>query len=117
MKNRISDLSTVALTSVLALGCASIAAAQTPATPGNGSDDNMNSHQPVTDTWITTKVKSTLATTEGVKSTNISVTTIDGVVTLTGVLSNDLAVKKAIAAAKSIDGVKSVDSAGLKSKG
>jgi hyperosmotically inducible protein len=76
----------------------------------------MNSDQPVTDTWITTKVKAELATTDGVKSTDIDVKTIDGVVTLTGVLGNSLAVKKAVAAAESIKGVKKVDHSGLKSQ-
>ncbi len=77
---------------------------------GNDSD------KPVNDTWITTKVKAELATTDGVKSTDIDVKTINGVVTLTGVLSTDLAVKKAVAAAESIQGVRKVDHSGLKSK-
>ena len=80
-----------------------------PMTPDNDSE------QPVTDTWITTKVKAELATTDGVKSTDISVTTVDGVVTLTGVLASSTGREKAIAAAKSIKGVKSVDASGLKS--
>jgi len=74
------------------------------------------SDQPVTDTWITTKVKTELATTEGVKSTKISVTTKDGIVALVGVLATQDAVDKAVAAAKSVKGVKSVDSSGLKVK-
>jgi hyperosmotically inducible periplasmic protein len=89
----------------LALSLASIAPAFAA---GNGSD------QPVTDTWITTKVKSELATTDGVKSTKISVTTVDGTVTLTGTLASEMAVEKAVAAAKSVKGVKTVDSSGLK---
>jgi hyperosmotically inducible protein len=81
------------------------------------ANDNMsNSDQPVTDSWITTKVKAELATTDGVKSTDISVKTVDGVVTLTGVLGTPLAVKKAVAAAESIKGVKKVDHDGLKSR-
>ncbi|MGB8376972.1 MAG: BON domain-containing protein [Rhodanobacteraceae bacterium] len=116
MKRKIADLSTLALSSVLALGCASLAAAQVPR-PGGSNDDTMNSDQPVTDTWITTKVKSKLATTEGIKSMDISITTVDGAVTLTGVLANDLAARKAIAVAKSVKGVTSVDSVGLKSRG
>ena len=92
----------------LALSLASIA-------PAFAADNN--SEQPVTDTWITTKVKSTLATTDGVKSMDIDVKTVDGTVTLTGVLDNSIAVKKAVAAAQSIKGVKSVDSSGLKSRG
>lgn len=76
----------------------------------------MDSEQPVTDTWITTKVKADLATTEGVHSTDISVDTVNGVVTLTGVQPNDIAVKKAIAVAKGIKGVIEVDASGLKAK-
>ena len=78
------------------------------------NDDKADSDQPVTDTWITTKVKTELATTEGVKSTDISVKTVDGVVTLTGVLATPVAVKKAVAAAESVKGVKKVDHSGLK---
>ena len=79
---------------------------------GNGND----SDHPVNDTWITTKVKAELATTDGVKSTDVDVKTVNGVVTLTGVLPTEVAVKKAVAAAESIQGVKKVDHAGLKSK-
>ena len=80
------------------------------------ANDNAGSDQPVTDTWITTKVKSELATTEGVKSADISVKTMDDVVTLTGTQATPLAVKKAVAAAESIKGVKKVDHSGLKSQ-
>lgn len=79
-------------------------------------DSSMSSNQPVSDTWITTKVKSELASTDGVKSSDVSVTTVNGAVTLTGVLANDLAVKKAVAATKSVKGVTQVDSSGLKSR-
>jgi len=74
-----------------------------------------SSDQPVKDSWITTKVKTELATTDGVKSTDVSVKTVDGVVTLTGVLATDEAVKKAVAAAQSVKGVRKVDDSGLKS--
>lgn len=88
--------------------------------PAQVSPDNpgaMDSNQPVSDTWITTKVKSELATTDGVESSDISVKTVNGVVTLTGVLASDIATKKAVAAAKSVKGVTQVDSSGLKSGG
>jgi hyperosmotically inducible protein len=86
-------------------------------TPSSAADEpSTQSNKPMSDTWITTKVKSELATTEGVNSTDVGVTTINGVVTLTGVLQSDIAVKKAVAAAQSVKGVKSVDSSGLKSK-
>ena len=113
MKLHSARFSTVALASLLAT-----AAAVPFATSAMASDTDTatKSDQPVTDTWITTKVKSELATTDGVKSLDISVKTVDGVVTLTGVLASDMAVKKAVAAAQSIKGVKSVDSSGLKAK-
>jgi hyperosmotically inducible protein len=61
-------------------------------------------------------VKTELADTHGMKSTDIAVKTIDGVVTLSGVLATDIAVRKSVAAAQGVKGVKRVDSAGLKSK-
>lgn len=106
------------LGSALALGAVNMAFAQNALAANGMSPDSMNndSEQPVTDTWITTKVKSELATTDGVKSMDIDVTTVNGVVTLTGVLATDIAVDKAVAAAKSVKGVTSVDSSGLKVK-
>jgi hyperosmotically inducible protein len=116
MKTLASRFPTLALASILSLGCAAaVSAAPAPVSPNNDETD-MKSDQPVTDTWITTKVKSVLATTDGVKSMDVSVKTVDGVVTLTGVLATDVAVKKAVAAAESVKGVKKVDASGLKSK-
>ncbi|BAX62800.1 BON domain-containing protein [Burkholderia stabilis] len=82
----------------------------------NGNGMHAESNQPVTDTWITTKVKSRLAATDGVKSLDIDVKTVDGVVTLTGVLPSKIAVKKAIAVSRAVKGVKHVDASGLKAK-
>jgi hyperosmotically inducible protein len=79
-------------------------------------DHSSSAGQAVSDAWITTKVKSELATTKGVKSTDVTVKTVDGVVTLVGVLPSKLAVDKAVAAAKSVKGVKDVDDSGLKVK-
>jgi len=76
-----------------------------------------SSDQPVSDAWITMKVKSELATTRDIKSMDISVKTQDGVVQLSGTQPNDIAVKKAVAAAQSIKGVTRVDASGLKSQG
>jgi hyperosmotically inducible protein len=115
MKTPNRTLPALALVSILSLGCASLAVATQVPTATNGASA-VDSNQPVTDSWITTKVKSELATTAGVKSMDISVKTVDGVVILTGVLATDVAVKKAIAAAGAVKGVKSVDATGLKSK-
>jgi hyperosmotically inducible protein len=98
-----------ALAGLLVAGAAAlpnVVAADNPETKG--------SDQPVTDTWITTKVKTELAATDTVKSIDIDVKTVDGVVMLSGVLSSDIAVQKAIAAANGVKGVKSVDASGLK---
>ena len=107
---RMHNFAKIALCSALTLAAAgtvsSVFADEMPA----------KSDQPVTDTWITTKVKSELATTDGVKSTKISVTTKDGIVALVGVLATSDAVDKAIAATQSVKGVKRVDSSGLKVK-
>jgi hyperosmotically inducible protein len=79
-------------------------------------DHSSSTGQAVGDAWITTKVKSELAATKGVKSMDVTVKTVDGVVTLVGVQPTKLAVDKAVAAAKSVKGVKDVDASGLKSK-
>jgi len=109
MKQRIA-LS--ALAAALAFGAASF----TPAFVPGAQAAEPSSDQPVTDTWITTKVKAELATTDGVKSTEISVKTLDGKVILIGVLPTQVAVDKAVAATKSVKGVKAVDDSGLKVK-
>jgi len=75
-----------------------------------------SSDQPVSDAWITMKVKSELATTKDIKSTDISVKTVNGVVQLNGTQPNDMAVKKAVATAQGIKGVTRVDASGLKSQ-
>ena len=96
---------------VLALGAAGATfAADEMSTSANKSE------QPGTDTWITTKVKAELATTKGISSNDISVTTKNGVVTLSGVVNSKAQVQKSVAVAKGIKGFKSVDSAALSSR-
>jgi hyperosmotically inducible protein len=104
------------LTAALALAFAGFTPLAVDMAYANDNDAKSDSDQPVTDTWITTKVKAELATTDGVKSNDITVKTVDGVVTLTGVVGTSLAEKKAVAAAQSIKGVKKVDHSGLKSQ-
>ncbi|QFS40390.1 BON domain-containing protein [Burkholderia cepacia] len=114
--NKISHLPTLlAVSAAFLLGAAPL----TNAVAQDASTDNgvkTESNQPVTDTWITTKVKGQLAATDGLKSVDISVKTVDGVVTLTGVLPTKIAVKKAIAVSRAVKGVKHVDASGLKAK-
>ena len=89
------------------------AAASNP--PRSMSADDAST-QPGTDGWITTKVKAQLMTTKGIPSTNISVTTTNGVVTLSGVVDSKAQVQKSIAVAKAIKGVHKVDSSALTSR-
>ena len=96
----------------LALACGGIATAYAD----NTDTSAKSSQQPVTDTWITTKVKSELATTEGIKSGDISVTTKNGLVTLSGTVSSKAQVQKSIAVAKAVKGVRDVDSTALTSR-
>ena len=112
---KIPSLNPIVLGLAFVIGASASAIAAVPSIPdGNAADQK--SEQPVSDAWITTKVKADLATTEGVKSTEISVDTTNGVVTLIGVLESQTAVEKAIAVAKGIKGVTSVDSSGLKAR-
>ncbi|MBO9662881.1 BON domain-containing protein [Dokdonella sp.] len=96
-------------------GLLTIAAAAAPvvALAADEHADDQKSDQPVSDTWITTKVKSQLATTDGVKSMDISVKTVNGVVMLSGTQPDQTAIKNAVAAAQQIKGVKSVDASAL----
>ncbi|WHZ20383.1 MAG: hypothetical protein OJF55_002532 [Rhodanobacteraceae bacterium] len=108
-----ATLSAIAAAATLGLGLFA-GTAQAQATPP--ADHSATAGQAVSDAWITTKVKSELAATKGVKSMDVTVRTTDGVVTLTGVLATKTDVRKAIAAAKSVKGVKDVDASGLKAK-
>jgi len=103
------------LLSVVAGIAAQAALAQEPPTAGShtAASPMEKSDHPVSDTWITTKVKSELATTKEVKSRDIDVKTVKGVVTLSGTQDTGAAIQKAIAVAKSVKGVTEVDSSGL----
>lgn len=67
----------------------------------------------VSDSWITTKVKSTFIYSSNVGSSDISVATNEGVVTLSGKVSSGAERELAIALAENIRGVKSVKSTDL----
>lgn len=72
------------------------------------------SHQPVDDTWITTKVKADLLASSNVPGTEVKVDTVSGVVSLSGTVATQAEKDKAIKVARGIKGVKNVDAAGLK---
>jgi hyperosmotically inducible periplasmic protein len=66
------------------------------------------------DTWITTKVKSTLLAEDATPGMKIEVETNDGVVSLSGTVASEAEREMAINKAKTIEGVKDVSADGLK---
>ena len=81
----------------------------TPAdAPAAGMNDGMDSEQPGTDTWITTKVKSSLLADSDVAGLDIDVETVNGVVTLTGQVEQATQVTEATRIAREIEGVTDV---------
>ena len=62
----------------------------------------------ISDTWITTKVKSMLAKDSVVKATEVNVETFKGNVQLTGFVTSRAAMNQAVLIAENIEGVKSV---------
>lgn len=84
-------------TMTLGTGCASF------------SQGVAGSTEPVEDTWITTKVRTALATVEGVDSTAIGVETNMGVVTLTGQVDSRATLDRIVEAVRLVSGVQGVD--------
>ena len=72
-------------------------------------DTSMKSDQPVTDLYITTKVKAELAKDSTTKARHIHVTTKDGTVMLTGAVASDMEKQKAEQDASGIKGVSHVE--------
>jgi hyperosmotically inducible protein len=72
-------------------------------------DTGMKSDQPVTDSYITTKVKAELAKDSTTKARHIHVTTKDGTVMLKGLVASDVEKQKAEQDASGIKGVAHVD--------
>ncbi len=62
----------------------------------------------VTDTWITTKVKTVLVDSPVVKATEVNVETFKGAVQLSGFVSSQTAMNEAVRLARGIKGVTSV---------
>ncbi|WP_151669383.1 BON domain-containing protein [Nitrincola schmidtii] len=73
----------------------------------NGASQN------ISDTWITTKVKSTFLMSNNIHSRDISVTTEKGIVTLTGETHSGIEHALAVELAQNIKGVKSVHAKAL----
>lgn len=85
-------------------------------TPGNNKS-GVKTKRIVSDSWITTKVKSELLTDSLSKGMDVSVETIHGVVMLKGTLANQDAIDHVRDLAAKVYGVKSVDTSQLKIDG
>jgi len=109
----VPKLALFALPFALALS-APLAFAQGAAGDDPAKADASASEQPVTDGWITTKVKADLLVTEETKGLDINVSTQNGVVTLAGRLDSQAEKDKAVTTANGIKGVTRVDAAALK---
>jgi hyperosmotically inducible protein len=72
-------------------------------------DTSMKSDQPVTDSYITTKVKAELAKDSTTKARHIHVTTKDGTVMLKGMVGSDMEKQKAEQDASGVKGVSHVE--------
>ena len=107
MTNTTRNLLAASLALGMVLGTSSAMAKDPPKTTDHAAMTHADTHdsaEPVTDSWITTKVKTDLLTSK----------TVNGVVTLTGTVASQAEHDKAVRVTQQIKGVKRVDAAGLK---
>lgn len=104
------------LTLGLALSSSAVMAKDPPKTDHAAMThaDRHDSNEPVTDSWITTKVKADLLASSNVPGTEVKVETVNGVVSLSGTVATQAEKDKAVTTAKGIKGVTRVDAAALK---
>lgn len=72
-----------------------------------------DSDQPLGDTWITTKVKSSLLADSDVAGLDVEVETVNGEVRLSGAVDSQAQIDRAVEIARGIEGVTSVDASRL----
>lgn len=73
---------------------------------GNSTQESTGEY--VTDSWITTKVKTALVDSPAVKATEVNVETFKGAVQLSGFVSSQTAMNEAVGITRNIKGVTSV---------
>lgn len=116
-----NSLTAVAAAAALSLPMAGVAFADTAPVLDDANtvmlatNDTMKEAGDATsDTWITTKVKSSLLAEDATPGMDIEVETKDGVVSLSGTVATEAEREAAINTAKSIKGVRDVAADGLK---
>lgn len=82
----------------------------------DGGVFDRDSDQPINDTWITTKVKSSLLADSEVAGMDVTVETINGVVHLSGYVEDQRQIDQATRVARDIEGVTNVEASGLQLK-
>ncbi|TWC40263.1 hyperosmotically inducible protein [Pseudomonas sp. SJZ079] len=119
MKQSINKFAFAAITATalsLALAGTAFAGRSTAVQPTLLAGNTMDkAEEAVSDTWITSKVKSTFLADDNLSGMDIKVETNQGVVALSGVVASDAERDLAIAKAKEIKGVAAVSADGLKS--
>ena len=73
-----------------------------------GSPQKSSTGEYMTDSWITTKVKSALVADKQVKSAEVNVETFKGAVQLSGFVSSQTSMNQAVHVARGVEGVTSV---------
>lgn len=118
MKNSINNVFLATATAAaLSLSMVSAAFAQSSTLQSSvlAANTTMDkAEEAVTDTWITSKVKSTFLAEDSLSGMDIKVETNKGVVALSGVVSSEAERDLAIAKTKEIKGVTAVSADGLK---
>lgn len=99
---------------VLLAAALAVGGGMTQTALAGGHEADRSAGEVISDSWITTKVKSQLVADRDVSGLDISVETREGVVSLTGEAKNQTQVSKAVQIARSTDGVKRVDATGLR---
>jgi hyperosmotically inducible protein len=89
------------------------AAAADAATAASTPTATQKTERVVSDTWITTKVKSEILKSSLAKGFDVKVTTLHGIVTLKGTLSSADVIDQVKAIAVKVKGVQSVDTSTL----
>jgi hyperosmotically inducible protein len=102
------------LAAVLGLGLSdATAAAADAASAASEPTRTQKTERVVSDSWITTKVKSEILKSSLAKGFEVKVTTLHGIVTLKGTLSSTEAIDQVRAIAVQVKGVRSVDTTTL----
>ncbi len=121
MSHKTRNLLAASLALGMVFASASVMAKDPPKTGDKAMDhsgmshaDKHDSNEPVTDSWITTKVKADLLASSNVPGTKVEVETVNGVVSLKGNVATKAEHDKAVTTAKGIKGVTRVDASQLK---